>query len=148
MSPMITYPLMTVLIAYAVVIIIELVSVRNFKRLVPEGMVLVGVFLLLNRAAGFPAIRQPFGGVTPPFSVIIVFACVLLGIVAHYLFHLERQFHWGECLRPLVISPIVVLSLFGWIERSSDFETTQLIFLALLAFQNGFFWKEVLRRAK
>lgn len=148
MSPVITYTLVVILIAYALIILVELMFVRNFKRFVLEGMILLGVIVLLNVTTGFPVIRQSFGGVSPTTSVVIIFFCAFGGITAQHLFYLEGKFRWREYLKPMLTSPIVLLPLLGAIQRSSNLESVQLISLGFLAFQNGFFWKEMFKRAK
>ena len=148
MSPIITYTLLLFIGLYGLTILIELVVSRTVKRFIVQIVILFGVVLLLNMTTGFPATRQAFGGVSPILSIGIMFLCVLLGIAAHYFFYLRGEFSLGAFLKPLVISPIVLLPLIGSVQGASNVESIQLISFGFLAFQNGFFWKVVLEHAK
>jgi len=148
MSPIITYTLLIFMASYGLFIIVELLVSRAAKRFILQAAILLGVFILLNVITGFPATRQAFGGVSPLASIGIMFVCILFGIAAHYLFYLKGRFFWRSFLKPLLISPIVLLPLIGSVQGASNIESIQLISFGFLAFQNGFFWKEVLERAK
>lgn len=74
--------------------------------------------------------------------------CVALGTVASYIFHLKARFSWKSLVRPLAVSPLVLLPLMGTLQGRSEIEDVQLIWFGLLAFQNGFFWRVVFDRAK
>ena len=148
MSPLITYSLMFFLGAFALFIIIELIVSRAVIRFVIQTAILFAVILLLRVITGFPKITTPFGGVSPIIAIGIMFVCTVLGIVGHYFFNLKGRFSWRTFLKPLIISPIVHLPLIGSVQVTSDIETIQLISFGFLAFQNGFFWKEVFEHAK
>jgi hypothetical protein len=60
---------------------------------------------------------------------------------------LKGTFSWPDLLKPLCISPIVLLPLIGSVQGMKGLESMQVISFALLAFQNGFFWQVVLERA-
>ncbi|MCI5157679.1 MAG: hypothetical protein D3906_04425 [Candidatus Electrothrix sp. AUS1_2] len=77
-----------------------------------------------------------------------MFLCTMLGIMAHYVFYLKGKFSWRAFLKPLVISPIVFLPLVGSVQSLTGLEPMQMISFAILAFQNGFFWKEVFGRVE
>jgi hypothetical protein len=134
--------------AFGLFIIIEIIISRAVKRFVVQAVILLGVILLLRLITGFPKITTAFGGVSPVIAIGIMFVCTVLGIAAHYFFHLKGRFSWRTFLKPLIISPIVLLPLIGSVQGTSDIETIQLISFGFLAFQNGFFWKEVLEHAK
>ena len=148
MSPIITYTLLIFMALYGLIIIVELLVSRAAKRFIVQTALLLAVFILLNLTTGFPATRQAFGGVSPIVSIGIMFVCILLGIAAHYFFQLKGKFSWRSFLKPFLISPIVLLPLIGSAQGASNVESIQLISFGFLAFQNGFFWKEVVERAK
>ena len=148
MSPIITYTLLVAIGSYGLIIVVELLIFRGVKRFVIQTLILFGVAFLLNVTTGFPATKQAFGGASPVLAIGIMFVCTLLGIGAHYFFYLREKFSWRSFVKPLVISPIVLLPLMGSVQGTSNVESIQLISFGFLAFQNGFFWKEVLERAR
>lgn len=148
MSPIITYFLMTFLGLFCLFIIIELIISRAVKRFVIQAVILLAVIVLLKVTTGFPSTRVAFGGVSPIIAIGIMFVCTLIGIAAHYFFYMKGRFAWRTFLKPLVISPIVLLPLIGSVQGTSGVESVQMISFGVLAFQNGFFWKEVLGHAK
>ena len=80
-------------------------------------------------------------------AVTLMFAGVVLGIIATYIFNMTGAFSWRDFARPLVISPLVLLPLIGSLQGAA-LEPVQLVCFTILAFQNGFFWQQVLRDAK
>ncbi len=150
MSPIITYTLLIFMGLYFITIFVGLITNRSWKRFLIELLILAGFITILYMATGFPApsSRQAFGGISPISAIGIMFVCTILGIVAHYFFYLKGKFSLGMFLKPLFISPIVLLPLIGSVQGTSDLESIQMISFAILAFQNGFFWKAVLEHAK
>lgn len=71
---------------------------------------------------------------------------VVLGSAASYLFDLKENFSWSELVRPILTAPVVLLPLLGSVGTTGDITEMQLVFLILVAFQNGFFWKIVLQK--
>jgi hypothetical protein len=80
-------------------------------------------------------------------AVGLMFMGVILGIIATYIFNMAGPFSWRDFARPLVISPLVLLPLIGSLQGAA-LEPVQLVCFTVLAFQNGFFWQQVLRDAK
>jgi hypothetical protein len=133
---------------YMAVIVIELIWARRVKRFAAEVLILLALVvldaLITNAATG----RLAFGsGASPTAAVAIMFAGIMLGIAARYLFYSKGPFSWADFLKPLCISPIVLLPLIGSVQAVKEFETMQVISFGLLAFQNGFFWQVILERA-
>ncbi len=147
MSPLITYLLMIFLGFFGLFIIVEFIISRVIRKFVIQIVILLGVIVLLKVTTGFPATRRAFGGVSPITAIGIMFVCTLLGIAAHYFFFL-KQFSWKTFLKPLVISPIVLLPLIGSLQGTSNIEAIQMISFGFLSFQNGFFWREVFEQAR
>lgn len=148
MSPIITYILLVFLSLFALFIIFELYFNRNVKSFLVQTFALLIVFAFLNLTTGFPETIIVFGGVTPLFVIGVLFICVLTGIFANYFFYRKGKFELSAFLKPLVISPIVLLPLIGSVQKTTEFDTVQIISFGVLAFQNGFFWKEVFFNAK
>lgn len=147
MPPFITYLIIAFGALYVVIILVELAVFRAFKRFLVEILILFVFVVILNVTTGFPAPRQAFGGVSPLAAIGIMFICTSLGIAARYVFYM-RVFTWRSFLKPLVISPIVLLPLIGSVQGSANIESIQLISFGILAFQNGFFWKVILERTQ
>jgi hypothetical protein len=146
MSPLITYLLIASLIGYAAIVVLEFVMQRRARQFLIQAGVVVLVVIVLTVTTGFPATRRVFGGANPMVAIAIMFVCTLLGIAAQYFFSLRRAFSWRTLLKPMCITPIVLLPLLGSIQTSSDIAPIQMVSLAFLAFQNGFFWKLVIER--
>jgi hypothetical protein len=112
------------------------------------GIIVAAV--ILHFATGFPAAerRVAFGAGWPPELVLgLMFLAVVAGIAGHYAFHRRRDFSWSSFVRPLVASPIVLLPLIGSLQGAA-LEAIQVASFVILAYQNGFFWREVLRDAR
>lgn len=124
---------------------------RGSRRRAKIGIIVLFVFLLaLYVLTGFPIPenRLSFGGTIPIWwAVVAMFIGVILGMIAQYVWTKPKKFTWLDFLRPIVISPMVMLPLIGSLQ-STPLETIQLFSLALLAFQNGYFWQQVLKDAK
>ena len=147
MSPLITYLIVACLAAYGALILVELATRRQIKRFLFEAAAMSAAVLILVATTGFPATRSSFGGASPLVAIAIMFACTVLGSIAHYFFHLRSAFSWRALLKPVCITPIVLLPLLGSVQANASLEAIQLISLSFLAFQNGFFWKVVIDRA-
>jgi len=150
MTPIITYALAAFLAFYCIIILIELALYRKIKRFALEVLIPVGALALLYLTTGFPfpATKQAFGGESPLAIIGLMFVCVLVGIAARYIFYLKGTLSWLSLLKPLCISPLVLLPLIGSVQGIATFEPIQMISFGILAFQNGFFWEIVLERAK
>ncbi|MCI5219909.1 MAG: hypothetical protein D3914_12170 [Candidatus Electrothrix sp. LOE2] len=150
MSPFINTLLLLFSGLYLILLLVEGIITRSGKRVLIEAVLLCAFLFLLNRMTGFPvpSSRQAFGGVSPLTAIGVMFVCTMLGIMAHYIFYLKGKFSWQEFLKPLVISPIIFLPLVGSVQSLTGLEPVQMISFAILAFQNGFFWKEVFGRVK
>jgi hypothetical protein len=134
---------------YVVVVAIELFRTRRWKPFVWQLLALIALLvidaLITNAVLGYVA----FGaGNSPAMVIVVMFLSVLLGIAARYFFYLKSAFSWADLLKPLCISPIVLLPLMSSVQTMKSLETMQVISFALLAFQNGFFWQVVLERAQ
>ena len=146
-------------IAYFVVILVELAHRRKWLRFLLEALVLVVLLALalFFGTAGNGAVSMggpgnvSFGapGTSPIATIAIMFVATVLGIAARFIFYLEKnQFSWIDLLKPIAISPMVLLPLMGSVQTTAELSSMQIISFSLLAFQNGFFWQAVLAAAK
>jgi hypothetical protein len=90
----------------------------------------------------------------PPWALPLVpatylFFLTLAGILAQVLWAMpkskskttKRRAWWAGAARPLLISPLVLYATIEMAQKQPD-----AIVAGLVAFQNGFFWKTILRR--
>jgi len=134
--------------AYVVVLLAEAIRQRSIRSVWREMSCLAAAFLILRWSVGFPSSRESFSSATPIVAILLMYLCIIFGMTAEYLFNLKEGFSWLSFIKPFMVSPIVLLPLIGTLQTNSGIEPIQLISLALLAFQNGFFWRPVLDRAK
>jgi hypothetical protein len=130
-----------------------LVAIDLFRKKALGGVLLCLLPLTIAALALFvdssASPWRPFGptGASPIITIVLMFIGVLLGIAATYVFNLKGSFSLKEFVRPIVISPLILLPLIGSVQGAA-LEPVQLICFTVLAFQNGFFWQQVLRDAK
>jgi hypothetical protein len=90
-----------------------------------------------------------FGEISSLHVLGIMLISTVCGIVARYTFYLENgKFAWLDVLKPLSITPMVLMPLIGSLQWDGTLNTMQTVSFAFLAFQNGFFWQKVLEGAK
>jgi hypothetical protein len=113
------------------------------------GLGVIAGALFLTTGFPFPSSRRAFGGggASQLLALALMFVGMVLGIAATYVFNLTGTFSWRDLARPLVVSPLVLLPLIGSLQ-GANLEPVQLVCFTVLAFQNGFFWQQVLRDAK
>jgi len=107
-------------------------------------VITAGALALLT---GFPRPSATSFGSSPLLIFAAMLVAVIAGAMASYFFEFKSTFSWLELLRPTVTAPIILLPLLGSIDASGDVSQLQFIFLVVVAFQNGFFWKIVLEKA-
>ncbi|MEM9290092.1 MAG: hypothetical protein AAGD01_00260 [Acidobacteriota bacterium] len=122
------------------------VSKRWGLELALLAVVLVGLYSLVGFSAA-PQ-RTSFGPGSDLAAVVLMFVCVMLGMAARYAFYRRGAFRWSTFLKPFCISPLVVLPLIGVFPFGYELQVEQTIYFAILAFQNGFFWRVLFERAK
>lgn len=90
--------------------------------------------------------------------VIVLYVCMLAGMAFHYfytLFLLPKRkrgpFDLGGFLAPVFASPLVFIPLLGAFQNT-EVDLTQLtlpkFMVFFVAFENGFFWKEVVENRR
>lgn len=104
----------------------------------------ITVFLVFRPFSGL----QSFGP-SPVLLVAMILVAIILGTCAEYLFSLGRKkFSWYKMIRPTLISPILLLPLVGLLQKSNELDALATISLLLVAFQNGFFWREMIEKLR
>lgn len=115
---------------------------------------LIGVLLGVLACLGIHFILRPFSGLhsfgpSPVLLVLLMFVSIILGTIAEYLFSLGRKkFSWTKMLRPALISPILLFPLVGLLQKSNELNTLAIVSLLIVAFQNGFFWREMIEKLR
>jgi hypothetical protein len=142
-------------IAYLVLIVVDAIhrrSLRVFSVQLGIGVVLyVLIVYFLRESLGG---RKSFGGealeVSHLWTLGAIVVGAVMGILARYVFDLERRsaFDWFSMLKPLCISPIVVIPLLATTQGHDTVAPFQVAMFWLLSFQNGFFWQAVLEKVR
>jgi hypothetical protein len=151
MPPLINSVVLVCLVMSAAFVVTDLVRFRALGLFFLEAGLLIAAAAVLFWTTGFPAApaRQSFGAGTDSLLMVgLLFFWIVLGMAARYFFYLRARFSWGSFLRPLCVSPIVLLPLLGTLQSTGKLEPIQMISFCLLAFQNGFFWRVVFERAQ
>jgi hypothetical protein len=135
---------------YLMAIVAEFAFRRRWLRFafqLASLLIVIGIALLLNNdfsgKVSLGAKESPF------FPISITFVGIICGIAARYFFYLKPgKFSWLNFIKPIVISPIVLLPLVSSVEAVGPLSPMQTVSFTLLAFQNGFFWQAVLDTAR
>ncbi len=106
----------------------------------------LSVFVLRENASSGAA----FGLNSQFWAIAAIGAGAVLGIIARCVFDLDKKhvFEWLGMLKPLCISPIVLMPLLATVQGRESLEPFQIVMLCLLSFQNGFFWQAVLDKVR
>jgi len=145
-------------VSLAVLFLLALVRAlrtKRFLRFFVEGLCITAFALLLRVVFGFPTPRVTVAkSASSDLAVgIALFLFMVFGMLAQFLFdhfsasQRERKgFDWGLFLAPLFASPVVFIPLLAAFQNA-DIDVTHLttarFMVFLVAFQNGFFWREV-----
>ena len=141
MLPLITYLLIFFFSLYGIIILIELLKFKAVKKTILEFIPLFVAWGVLYQLADFPTPKKPFGDVSPFTSISLMFISIILGMIAQNFYYQNGEFNWRSIFKAICVSPIVLLPLIGI--GTSDLEPIQIVFLCVLSFQNGFFWKVI-----
>jgi hypothetical protein len=135
---------------FLIAVVIEAAVTKQVRRFVLQagllGFVLVlglSINVAVNGIFAFGEDSFPVAG------IVSISVAAPLGIASRSLFDLQPdRFSWLGFVKPLTITPIVLLPLVGSLQGAAQLRGIQIVSLALLAFQNGFFWQAVLQSAK
>lgn len=150
MPVILTYLILASSAVFGVLLMAEVLTLGISKRWLIELVALVGALGTLHLITGFPSRsqRQSFGDAEILGLIAAIYISIMLGMAARYFFYLRGRFKWRSFLKPLCVSPIVLLPLLGTLPFGNTVEPIQWIFFAVLGFQNGFFWRVVFERAQ
>ncbi len=130
-------------------------SLRSFWS---ELVVLVIYGVFLNVVFGFPS---PSGVVAKGSEAsralyVALYVCVLMGMAFQFAFRyfsqpkeLRSSWDWGLFIAPFFASPLIFFPLVAAFQSSGvDFNDSRAprLMVLMVAFQNGFFWKEIFER--
>jgi len=147
MSPLIFKLINISFIALFILSVIELFIYKSWVKLVSLYALLIIAFLFFHIFIGYPSsTRISFGEPTPLITIILCYISVILGMVSHYFYNKETKFEWSSFLKPLFISPFIFLPMIGIFDKTSVKDTTANVYLVLIAFENGFFWKSIYKQ--
>jgi hypothetical protein len=146
MSRFVTSFLVLFLVFFIAYIVVEVIRSRRWRRFLIQLAVVAAVIVILNLTTGFPQPKVHFGGSSVLLAVAVMFGCVLAGMIANLLYYSSERFSFRTLLKPFIVAPLVMAPVIGSLESAPRIETIQLLTLALLSFQNGFFWRSVLER--
>jgi hypothetical protein len=147
-------PLYRNVIAFALVSLILLALLdysmtRHLRRLASTVLCLAAALLLLRVSVRFPEAHRAFAGGIPLLAAVcVLFLSTAIGIAANYLFYFRGRFSWIAALKPLCVTPIVLLPVLGVLQGLTLLQPVQLVSFGFLGFQNGFFWRTILDQAK
>ncbi len=150
-------PLLTVIVAAALFGLIALsvfvfIKQRSLRPFLLQIVLLAGLAFLLHQFFGFPtprlaSVSKSLGSDELPI-IGVLFACMLIGMLAHWLYvWLETPqgtrppFDLGPFIAPILASPIVFVPLLASLQNAdldlSQFDIPRFM-VFLVAFENGF----------
>jgi len=137
-----------------------ILSILGFKKNRSLRWLVIALVILATCGAAYYLIFQ--GGVSVSSKgaqphelsfILILYVCMLLGIMCHYFYGLlmspkgsRPPFDLGLFLAPIFASPIIFVPLLGAFQNAEiDLAnlTIPKFMVFFVAFENGFFWKEV-----
>jgi hypothetical protein len=155
MSTVITAIIGCSLVALLVLLALSARNTDNWRRLVVEVIGLLLFVATLYVLFGFPLPKTNLATKGPTEDFIFaaaLYICMLLGMGAQFLYrhfeqprHQRQIFDWGVFLAPVFASPVIFLPLLASFQNAEiDLRllTVPRLMIFLVAFQNGFFWKE------
>jgi hypothetical protein len=129
---------------------------RKPKPFLASIAALAALTVLLHRLFGFPfAFSFSASKTLTPNelpAIGLLFACMMAGMLAHWLFvwletprRKRPRFDVGLFLMPVLVSPVIFIPLLAS-QQNADLSLSRLdvprFMVLLVAFENGFFWKE------
>jgi hypothetical protein len=150
-----------ILIASAMIMAGELlyrVAIRDKNvRLLPRVVIVVGAAFVAFDVR--PGQVQQMGGLDQAAAIVFCYGSMLLGMTAEYGYSLAERASRGEAqfkfdtatfLLPIFASPIIfipLLTLTSELSVGGAFTRAHLM-VYLVAFQNGFFWKQLFEQRR
>ena len=132
---------------------------KNVRYLIINSIVLILCFIILYKYYYINEIPIPKGqgatSVETYLTIGLCFIAMISGMVCHFLFFhyilpkKERdkvKKDWGRIIAPICVSPIVFIPVVTLLQNAKiDFANPSIANITqfLIAFENGFFWKEI-----
>ena len=135
-----------VLALYAAYLLAEFWLIRRPRYTALQLTTLVLVAAYFHLSTGFPIPVQSFGSKTSLLVAALMGICIILGMLSSFFFFPRDGRGISACVKPLLVSPIILLPLLGLVKTVPDFSSITMLYLCLISYQNGFFWKVVFRR--
>lgn len=158
---------MSEILAVVMVVSIAGIVLELFYRIVTkDGYVRVLPRVITIAAAGviaytlLPRRVEQMGSLDETASIVLCYGSMLLGMTAEYAYSLAERASRGEAkvkfdtltfLMPIFASPIVfipLLTLTSEIGAGGGAFTRARVMVYLVAFQNGFFWKQLFEQRR
>ncbi|TKJ40367.1 hypothetical protein CEE37_08550 [candidate division LCP-89 bacterium B3_LCP] len=133
------------------------VKAGRWKTLIIHVVILGVIILILNRVFKFPQIITTMGPGQETIIIIFCYICMVIGMSAQYLYQQAQsdndriKIKMAPLLMPIFVSPIVFIPLLAIIQdipMGSGALTKSRLMLYFIAFQNGFFWKEIFEKQR
>jgi len=143
-----------------VLVLYRAIKTGNWRNLAFACIAVAAFSIFLHELFGFPTQSKAVakgGGSDLPVAVAL-FICMLLGMAAQFLYsHFvvpaseRKPFDFGLFIAPIFASPVVFIPLLAAFQNN-DIDLTTLtiprMMVFLVAFQNGFFWKDFFDRQR
>ena len=145
------YVLISVSLAALVFLtVVDLIAGWNTRRAALLAGIVILAFLALYFATGYPfQTKVAYGGLDNVVTIALIYLGVLVGMGCQYFYTRADNVKFSPrgFLKPLFVSPIVLLPLIDIIQKTQDATATEYVTMIILGFQNGFFWRTVLNDA-
>jgi len=154
MSSLMTYLTLVSFGGLLILIIFYFAKNRRWQPSLLQLVLLIVAFLVIYFWFISPKQATPRDDASQDiYFVIVLYLFMLLGMLAQYIYtRLEQpkavrpKFDLGLFLAPIFTSPIIFIPLLSAMQNANiDLQnlTTPRIMVFLVAFENGFFWKEL-----
>jgi hypothetical protein len=153
MSPEMNWLVVASMVGLLLVTALSASKTREWRFLVSVIVGLGAFSFFLNQMFGFPLVHViAMGPEAHGVLWVALYLCMLTGMVAQYAYRhfviprrQRKKWDWGLFIAPVFASPIVFIPLAtSCLSAGLDLENinTTRFMIFIVAFQNGFFWKE------
>jgi len=141
------------LIALLTIAVYYFIQTKNIRRFILQliiiGLAFAFLYFLFYKPES-PAARG--NGGNDIYFVIVLYFFMILGMLAQYTYarfsqpkRIRKKFDFGLFIAPVFASPVIFIPLLSALQNANvDLRnlTTAKLMVFLVAFENGFFWKE------
>lgn len=136
----------------------DYLQLRNRRKLIGGLALLVLAALALSWAFGNTGLVAKGDEANSWAFAAVLYLCVVLGMLAHAVYRrfdepraTRLPLDWATFVKPLLASPIVAIPLLAAMQNAevdlNRMDTARLM-VFLVAFENGFCWKEIFDRRR